>query len=264
MQQSVHANGIDISYEIEGQGPWLILSHSLAAEKAMWQPQVDALAASYRVLSYDIRGHGASGAPAGPYTLDLLAQDVEALCAALGIEQSHFVGLSLGGMIGQTLALRSPQLLLSLTLADTSSGYGVAARPFWQGRSAIALEQGMAPLLVPTLDRWFTGPFRRAEPALMSKVADWIMGTPPHGYSACCQAIAELDTTARLASIMLPTLVMVGAEDEATPPAMAELIHREIAGSELVKLSSAAHIASLEQAVAFNRALLAFLGRCKR
>ncbi len=259
MSNQITANGIDISYEVAGAGPWLILSHSLGCGKEMWQPQVEALAKSYRVLSYDTRGHGASGAPPGPYTLDLLAQDVKALCTVLGIEKCHFVGLSMGGMIGQVVALKYPELFLSLTLADTSSYYGPAAHPMWQSRAQTALTQGMAPLVGPTLERWFTAPFRAAQPALMERVAEWIAATPPVGYAACCQAIAALDTTGELKRIKLPVLVIVGAEDTATPPAAAEVIHAQIAGSTLLVLESAAHIASIEQAGLFSRALEEFL-----
>lgn len=259
MTNQLSANGITISYEVAGAGPWLILSHSLGCSKTMWQPQFEALAKSYRVLRYDTRGHGASSAPPGPYTLDLLAQDVKALCVALGIEKCHFVGLSMGGMIGQVVALNYPELLLSLTLSDTSSFYGPAALPFWQTRIETALTQGMAALVAPTMERWFTAPFRAAQAALMAQVAQWIVDTPPAGYAACCQAIAAIDTTAQLKQITIPVLVIVGAEDAATPPAAAEIIHAKIAGSRLLVLESAAHIASIEQAGLFTRALEEFL-----
>lgn len=255
----IAANGITVSYEVAGSGPWLILSHSLGCSKAMWQPQFEELAKSYRVLRYDTRGHGASSAPPGPYSLDLLAQDVVALCAALGIEKCHFVGLSMGGMIGQTVALNSPELLLSLTLADTCSVYGPAALPFWQGRSQAALTQGMAALVTPSLERWFTAPFRAAQPALMQHATQWILDTPAVGYAACCLAIAAIDTTEALKRIAVPVLVIVGAEDAATPPSAAETIHGQIAGSRLLVLESAAHLASVEQPLAFTRALQEFL-----
>ncbi|MDB5762528.1 MAG: Alpha/beta hydrolase fold [Herminiimonas sp.] len=259
MKQRIHANGIDISYEVAGEGPWLIFSHSLGCGKAMWQPQFEALAKSHRVLRYDTRGHGESSAPAGPYTLDLLAQDVKALCDALDIRTCHFVGLSMGGMIGQTVALNYPELLLSLTLANTSSFYGPQAQPFWQTRSQTALTQGMAPLVEPSMARWFTAPFRASQPALMQQASQWIMETPPVGYSACCQAIAVIDTTAMLERIKIPVLVIAGADDAATPPAMAERIHAQIAGSRLVSLKPAAHISSIEQADRFTDALRDFL-----
>ena len=255
----IAVNGITVSYQVAGSGPWLILSHSLGCSKTMWQPQFAELAKSYRVLAYDTRGHGASSAPPGPYTLDLLAQDVHELCLALGITKCHFVGLSMGGMIGQTVALNYPDLLLSLTLADTSSAYGPAALPFWQGRAQTALSQGMAALVAPSLERWFTAPFRAAQAALMEQAGQWLLDTPAVGYAACCLAIAPLDTTARLPQITVPVLLIVGAEDAATPPAAAELIHAQIPDSRLLKLPSAAHLSSVEQPAAFNRALREFL-----
>ena len=260
MPELMCANGIRVSYDVQGSGPWLILSHSLGCGKAMWQPQFDVLARSYRVLRYDTRGHGQTDAPDGPFTLDLLADDVKALCDGLGIAKCHFVGLSMGGMIGQTVALRYPELLLSLTLASTTSHYGAAALPFWQTRSQTALSAGMGPLVAPTIERWFTAPFRDAQPALIEQVGRWILDTPARGYANACLAIAAIDTTARLGSLSIPVLVMVGAQDAATPPAMAELIHANVRHSRLVVLPSAAHMASIEQADRFNGALLDFLG----
>lgn len=261
--QTIEVNGITVSYEIAGAGgaavPWVIFSHSLGCSKSMWQPQFEALSKSYRVLRYDTRGHGASSAPAGPYTLDLLAQDVQALCAALGIEKCHFVGLSMGGMIGQTVALNYPQLLASLTLADTSSSYGATALAFWEGRSQTVLAQGMQAMVTPSLERWFTAPFRAAQPALMQQAGQWILDTPVVGYAACCLAIAGLDTTARLPEIKIPALVIVGADDLATAPAVAELIHAQITGSQLVVLPSAAHISNVEQPERFTAVVQDFL-----
>lgn len=259
--KQISANGVTVNYEIGGldSGPWVVFSHSLGCSKAMWQPQFDALAKSYRVLRYDIRGHGASSTPPAPYSLDMMAQDVKALCDALNIEKCHFVGLSMGGMIGQTVALNHPELLLSLTLADTSSHYGPDLMPFWEARSQTALMQGMTPLVAPSLERWFTAPFRAAHPVLMQEAMQWVLDTPSQGYAACCMAIAVIDTTARLKEIKVPAQVIVGKDDLATPPAMSELIHARIAGSKLLVLESAAHISSVEQARKFTDALQGFL-----
>ena len=260
MTEVMRANGIRVSYDVKGDGPWLILSHSLGCDMAMWQPQFESLARWYRVVRYDTRGHGRTEAPDSPCSLDLLADDVKALCDALGIAKGHFVGLSMGGMIGQTVALRYPDLLLSLALASTTSHYGAAALPFWQTRSQSALSAGMGPLVAPTIERWFTAPFRDAQPDFIRRVEHWILDTPARGYANACLAIAPIDTTVRLGSLSIPVLVMVGAEDTATPPAMAKLIHANVRHSRLVVLSSAAHMASIEQADSFNGALLDFLG----
>ena len=259
--KQISANGMTINYEVGGKegAPWVVFSHSLGCSKAMWQPQFDALGQSYRVLRYDIRGHGHSSAPAAPDSLDMMAQDVKALCDALNIGKCHFVGLSMGGMIGQTVALNYPDLLLSLTLADTSSHYGPDFMAFWEARSQTVLKQGMTPLVAPSLDRWFTAPFRAAHPVLMQEAMQWVLDTSSHGYAACCMAIAVIDTTARLKQIKVPVQIIVGKDDMATPPAMSELIHKEIAGSKLLVLESAAHISSVEQAPKFTQAVKDFL-----
>ena len=259
MSQTIKVNGIDVSYEIKGEGPWLILSHSLACTKAMWEPQFETLAQSYRVLRYDTRGHGVSSAPAGPYTMDLLAQDVKALCDALGITQCHFVGLSMGGMIGQTVALNYPDLLLTLTLADTASSYGPTALPFWETRINMVLADGLQSVVSGTLERWFTAAYREAKPDRMAQVTQWILTTPVSGYTACCMAIAHIDTTARLHEIKVPVLVIVGADDVATPLATAEIIQAQISAAKLVVLPAAAHITNIEQADLFTAALGQFL-----
>lgn len=262
MTEVMRANGIRVSYDVKGDGPWLILSHSLGCDMAMWQPQFESLARWYRVVRYDTRGHGRTEAPDSPCSLDLLADDVKALCDALGIAKGHFVGLSMGGMIGQTVALRYPDLLLSLALASTTSHYGAAALPFWQTRSRTALSEGMGPLVAPTIERWFTAPFRNAHPEVIEQAEHWILDTPARGYANACLAIASIDTTAHLGALSIPVLVMVGEEDAATPPAMAKLIHANVRHSQLVVLPSAAHLANIEQPASFNEALQGFLKAC--
>ncbi len=259
MTQRIDVNGTTIGVDIAGEGPWLIFSHSLGCRKEMWQPQIDTFAGSYRVLSYDTRGHGDSDAPSAPYSLEMLAKDVEALCSALQIEKCHFVGLSMGGMIGQTLALEAPELLLSLTLANTSSYYGPTALPLWSARSQTALKEGMEALVNGSLERWFTPAFRTGNPDALQIAARWLRDANPQGYAACCMALAALDTTNRLHQIKIPVLVIAGADDVATPPALAETIHTNILDSRLVVLANAAHISSVEQAGAFNCALEEFL-----
>ena len=149
----ITANGIDINCLIEGDGPWLTLSHSLACNLHMWDEEARRLSKRYKVLRYDTRGHGASGAPAGAYTLDLLAEDLHGLLQALGIESTHFVGLSMGGMIGQTYALKYPGVFESLALCDTTSSYPADAAGVWAERIRTVESQGMEPLVEPTLAR---------------------------------------------------------------------------------------------------------------
>lgn len=259
----IAVNGIDVNYTLEGPAgaPVVTLSHSLAANLSMWEPQLKPLLARYRVLNYDTRGHGGTDAPAGAYSLEQLAEDARALLQALGITRTHWVGLSMGGMIGQTLALRSPELFLSLALCDTSSRIPAEAKPLWQERIKTAETQGMEPLVEPTIGRWFTAPFREQGKPVVDRVRAMIRNTNPRGYAGCCHAISALDLTDRISAIKQRTLVIVGEEDQGTPVAASRAIQAQIAGAELQILKSAAHLSNLEQPEAFTAALTAFLAR---
>jgi 3-oxoadipate enol-lactonase len=255
----ISANGIDINYSIEGEGPWLTMSHSLACDLHMWDEEAKRLSGRYKVLRYDTRGHGKTSAPAGAYTLELLADDLQALLLALGVRSTHFVGLSMGGMIGQTHALKYPGTFSSLTLCDTTSRYPAEAAGMWADRIKTVQTQGMEPLVVPTLGRWFTEGFRKTRPEVVEKVAGMIRSTPVAGYAGCCHAIPRINLTARLKEIVCPSLVIVGREDAGTPVAMAEEIQRALPGSKLVVIPDASHLSNLEQPDAFNRALGGFV-----
>jgi 3-oxoadipate enol-lactonase len=260
------ANGISVNYVLEGpaDAPVVTLSHSLATDLSMWEPQLATLTARYRALRYDTRGHGGTTATAGAYSLDQLAEDARALLGTLGIGRTHWVGLSMGGMIGQALALKQPGLFRSLVLCDTTSRIPAEAKPLWDQRISTAESQGMEPLVEPTLERWFTGPFRERGGAMLDRVRAMIRSTDPRGYIGCCHAIAALDLTDRLAGIRLPTLVIVGEEDMGTPVAASRTIQEQIKGAELIILKSAAHLSNMEQPAEFERALLAFLDRQRR
>jgi 3-oxoadipate enol-lactonase len=173
----------------------------------------------------------------------------------------HFLGLSLGGMIGQVLALKDPGRVASLLLCDTTSRIPPEAGPLWQERISIAESEGMEPLVEPTIGRWFTPAFRSAHAEVVERVRDMIRSTPPAGYSGCCQAIAALDLTARLGTLNIATIVIVGEQDPGTPVSMARAIHEQIAGSDLITIPSASHLSNLEQPEAFNHAVLRFLRR---
>ena len=257
----IKANGIEMNYSLDGAAgqPVVTLSHSLATDFSMWDPQLDALRARYRVLRYDTRGHGGTDAPAGAYTLDQLADDARALLAGLGIRKTHWIGLSMGGMIGQTIALKTPEIFQSLVLADTSSRIPVEAKPLWDERIATAEGQGMEPLVAPTIARWFTPPFIEQRKDVVERVRGMIRATPPRGYAGCCHAIAALDLTDRLGSITLSTLVVVGEEDQGTPVAASRAIHERVKGSQLEIIKSASHLSNLEQPEAFTRIVTGFL-----
>ena len=255
------ANGIDIHYTIEGEGPVVTFSHSLACHLGMWDEQARALRDRYRVLRFDTRGHGQSGAPAGAYSLEQLAEDLRGLLDGLGIAQTHFVGLSMGGMIGQVFTLRYPAMVQSLVLCDTTSRYPAAAASVWEDRIRTVGAKGMEPIVAPTLERWFTAPFRAKRPDLMKQVGAMIASTPPQGYVGCCHAIPKIDVTDRLGAVRCPALVIVGEEDQGTPVEMARQIHAALPGAELAILRSASHLSNLEQPEEFNRVLSAFLDK---
>jgi 3-oxoadipate enol-lactonase len=256
---TIRANGIDLRYDIQGQGPWLILSHSLATDLSLWDAQLSALAERFRVLRFDTRGHGGSGAPTGAYDFPMLTADVLGLMDALGVARASFVGISMGGMIGQHLALAAPERLERLVLASTTSRYPPEAAALWAERIRTVAAAGIEPQVVPTLERWFTPSYRAAHPEVMARIAGLIRATPVGGYIGCCQAISTLATTARLPDIRCPTLVIAAKEDAGTPPAMGEEIAAAIPGARFASLAGASHLCNVEQAAAFNRLLLDFL-----
>ena len=254
-------NGTEISYTIEGEGPWLTLSHSLACDSSMWDPQMEMLKKSFKVLRFDTRGHGQSAAPEGDYTLDQLADDVHALYASLGIRQSHWMGLSMGGMIGQTFALKYPGVFQSMILADTTSRQPPNGAAMWTERIQTARAKGMESLVDGTLARWFTDGYRAANPEIMAGIGKVIRTTPAAGYAGCCAGISRIDVTDRLREIKCPTLVLVGEQDQGTPVAASRAIQANLAGAELLVIPSAAHISNIEQSAVFNVAVRDFLTR---
>ena len=257
----IKVNSIQINYELSGKegAPVVVLSHSLSSSLLMWNSQMDALNPYFQVLRYDIRGHGASEAPSGSYTLDLLAEDVIGLLDALGMEWVNFVGLSMGGMIGQCLALNHPHRLKSLVLCDTASIVPAEAQPVWQERLDKVRKNGMEALFEETLERWFTPAFLRQNPPMVKLIREQILATPVAGSIGCAEAIRRLDYLDRISEIKTPTLIMVGEDDPGMPVSAAEAMHKRITNSKLVVLPSARHLSNVEQAETFNAALLEFL-----
>lgn len=246
------------------QGPWVVMSHSLCCDHTMWEPQMELLARHYRVLAYDTRGHGASDPWTTPYTLDDLAAEAIAVFDAAGIDRAHFVGLSMGGMIGQTLGFTYPDRIASLTLANTSSRFAPEMQPVWESRIAAARRDGMEALVKPTIDRWFTAPFVAERPALIARISQQIRRTSIAGYSGCGRAISTLNLTDKIGAIRCPVLAISGRQDPSTTLAMHEDIVRAIPGAELAVLDPAAHLSNFEQTQAFNDALAGFLARVAR
>jgi 3-oxoadipate enol-lactonase len=258
---TVSVNGAEIAYRFDGPagGRVILMSNSLMSSYDMWDWTVPALADRYRVLRYDTRGHGRSSTPPGPYTIATLADDAAGLLDALGIASAHFVGLSMGGMIGQQLGARFPRKVLSLALCDTASE--MPPRSLWEERLAIARSQGTAALAESTIKRWFTEPFIQRAPGDIEKVRRMILGTGAEGYIACAEGIRDMAQTTMLLKIKAPTLVMTGRQDPACTVDQATVLHRMIDGSRLLILEDAAHLSNIEQPQAFNAALRAFIDR---
>lgn len=257
----IKANGIQMNYELSGkkEASVVMLSHSLGSSLLMWNPQMRALEPHFQVLRYDIRGHGKSEAPPGAYTLERLGEDAVALLDALGIDQVHWIGLSMGGMIGQSVALNYPRRLRSLVLCDTAATIAPEAQPIWQERIDAVREKGVASQLEPTLERWFTPSFLKLNPYMLGVIRKEFLATPAKGYLGCIYAIRKLNYLNRLSEIEMPTLIMVGEDDPGTPVSASEAMHQRIANSRLVIIQSARHLSNVEQPEAFNANLLTFL-----
>ena len=259
MPYAAAPDGSPIHYTLEGpqDGPVLVLSHSLGVELGMWEPQRPAFP-ELRLLRYDIRGHGLSGAPEGEYSLEVLGRDVLALADALGVARFSFCGISMGGAVGQWLGVHAAERLDRLVLASTAAVFGTPE--IWSERIAAVTEGGVAPLIPGILDRWFTPEFRRREPEPVRRVEAMLQACSPTGYAGCCAALRDIDMRPELARIATPTLVLGGARDPGTPPARVEELAAGIPGARLTMLD-AAHLSNIEQAAAFNAAVAGFLGR---
>jgi 3-oxoadipate enol-lactonase len=257
-----HVNSTAIYYRLDGteKGKVVMLSHSLAADITMWESQIPALVeAGYRVLRYDSRGQGISAVPPGPYSMEVLAEDAVGLMDVLDLEKVHFCGLSMGGMVGQMLGARHPERLTSLTLSSTAAI--LSPREIWDERIEIVRGSGMKSVVDATINRWFTKSGLDRLPTEIEKVRRVIMNTSVDGYCACCAAIRDMDLRDTLKTISTQVLVLVGEQDPGTPVSAAEYIHGLITSSELKIIPDAAHFVNVEQANAFNDALIKFITR---
>jgi 3-oxoadipate enol-lactonase len=226
--------------------PVVVLSGSLGSTLEMWRPQVAALTSQFRVLRIDHRGHGGSPVPEGPYRISDLAGDALTLLDELGLEQVAWCGLSMGGMVGMYLASEAPTRLRSLTLCCTSAHFPDTT--VWRERIAAVRADGTAPIAAGVASRWFTPDWAAAHPDVLAEAVDMVAGTPDAGYLACCQAIEVWDHRSRLPAIDVPTLVIAGSQDLATPvEPHARTIVEGIPGARLEVLE-AAHLATIERA----------------
>jgi 3-oxoadipate enol-lactonase len=255
----IRANGIEIGYDVTGEGPWVVLNHSLGLDRTMWFQQTPVLAEGYSVLTWDARGHGESATTPGPYDFDLMAQDLVGLMDALSIDRAAVVGLSMGGATAMNVAATHPDRVSTLVLCDTSAWYGPDAEKNWRERAEGVIDDGIESIRVVQAGRWFTDSFRKREPEIMDRILDLLMAANLQGYVATMEGLGQLDLRPKLKEIECPTLVVVGREDPSTPPTMAEEIHRSIQGSRLVVLDDARHLAPVEKPDEFNRLVLEFL-----
>src|SRR5687767_4605080 len=249
-------------YVIDGpaHAPVVVLAHSLGVTHRLWDATAAELRDRFRVLRYDVRGHGASAVPAGPYTVEQMAGDVRELLDRLGIETAHVVGMSMGGLIAMAFALAAPARTRSLVLCDTTACYGPGVTPMWDDRIRVAETEGMTDELVErTMAIWFTAGFRERHADIVDSVRAMLKATDPRGYAASIRAIGWVDLRDRIRAIVAPTLVVVGEKDPGTPVTMARDIHERIAGSRLVVLQGAMHCAPVEACGQFNRVVRDFL-----
>ena len=255
----ITANQTRIFYRLEGNDglPVIVLSHSIGTDHEMWAPQVPDVTEYFQVLRYDTRGHGASDSPSGEYSIEQLGRDALALVDALQIPKFAFCGLSMGGAIGQWLVLHAPERVTQLILANTSPRFGTPEH--WNSRIQAVRQGGMAAILEMALGRFFSPEFlARAKPEV-SSIRSVLLGTTSEGYTGCCAALRDFDSTAELGKIKTPTLVIIGENDVSTPlTGNADALLRNITGARLVRLP-AAHLSNLEAPKSFTAALLGFL-----
>jgi 3-oxoadipate enol-lactonase / 4-carboxymuconolactone decarboxylase len=255
----VQSNSARIFWRAEGDAskPALLLSHSLGCDHLIWQPVMAALLTQFMVIRYDTRGHGASDAPVGDYSLAQLAQDALAVADAAGAKQFHFCGVSMGGMTGMELALTAQQRLLSLTLANTSAAI---PREVFQARIETLRKGGLAAIVDVVMSRFFSAQYRQSTQSVAhincASTRHTLLSTDLEGYIGCCAAIRDMQLEQRIAAIKTPTLVITGKLDESTPPAMGQAIAARMANASLIELN-AAHISATEQPASFAKAVIA-------
>jgi len=237
----------------------VVLSHALGCDLTMWDGLANLLAADCRVITYDHRGHGSSDAPDGLYTIADLADDAARLLRELDSGPVVWVGLSMGGMAGQELALRHPSLVAALVIANTTSCYPEAAREMWQQRIETVRAQGIGAIADAVMGRYFHDQFRAEHGATVARFRQRLTSTGADGYVGCCHAVGTVDTTARLPQIGVPTLVIAGELDQGTPLAMSQTLVEKIPQARLAVLKDASHLSAIEQPQAFAQAVTQFM-----
>lgn len=251
----------ELHYQLDGpvDAPVLVLSNSLGTDLHMWDIQIPAFTAHFRVLRLDTRGHGKSLVSKGPYSIEQLGRDVIALLDALDIQRAHFCGLSMGGLIGQWLGINAGHRLQRLVVCNTAAKIGTP--DIWNPRIDMVLRDGAAAMVAlrdASIARWFTADFAAANPHQARQITDMLAATSPEGYAANCAAVRDADLREQLSKIQVPTLVIAGTEDAVTPPAGSHFIQQQVKGSEYAEFY-AAHLSNVQAGADFSNRVLEFL-----
>jgi 3-oxoadipate enol-lactonase len=254
----IDVEGCRLFVDVQGpdDAPVLMLSNSLGTTHRMWDDQVKPFTEHFRLVRYDRRGHGQSGCPKGPYTMERLGRDVIAILDALGIEKMNWCGLSMGGMVGMWLGAKAPERIDKLILSNTSAYY--PDKTPWNDRIKFVREKGLDAIVAPNMERWFTKEFRERSPKAIQRMTDMFLSTPLEGYIGCCEAVRDMDHRELLKDIKAPTLVIAGRHDPATPVEAGEAIRKGIPRAAMT-LIDAAHISNVEQPHDYAEVVLGFL-----
>lgn len=247
-----------VHYAMSGlaNAPVVVLSNSLGTNLSMWDPQMDALERKFRVVRYDMRGHGETSVTPGPYTIEQLARDVVRLLDALHLDRVHFCGLSMSGMIGMWLGMNAAARLDKLVLCNTAARIGTAE--VWNARIDTVRKSGMKAIAPAVIDRWLTPEFCKRSPTATAALLQMLEDAPPEGYAACCAAVRDFDQREGVATIRVPTLVITGSHDPATPPADGRFLAEHIPGAQYLELN-ASHLSNVEAPEQFTAEIVRFL-----
>jgi 3-oxoadipate enol-lactonase len=255
--------GRRLYYDLAGppDAPVICITHSLASDGGSWAEQVPALLqAGFRVLRLDMRGHGGSDPVSGDYTMQELASDALSVLDALGLARVHYLGLSIGGMIGQAFALEHGHRLISAMWCDTLPASPAGAAGIWEPRiKAVRDANSLEPIAEASMDRYLSPAFRAKNPGRWRQLRDTVLGTTPEGYLGCAAAILDFDFVGRLPSLRLPVLVVCGAEDAGTPAADNRRLAGLIPGGRYEEVAGMRHFPNVEASDAFNRIMLGWL-----
>ncbi|ODA13091.1 3-oxoadipate enol-lactonase [Acinetobacter celticus] len=248
------SNDAEINYQTFGDAsqPAIIFSNSLGTQLNMWQPQISFFEKKFYVICYDTRGHGASSAPQGPYSIEQLGTDVVHLLDHLNIEKASFCGISMGGLTGQWLAIHHPERFNHVIVCNTAAKIG--QEQAWNDRAQLVREQGLKPIAETAASRWFTEPFIRSNTAIVESLSNDLGAGSPEGYASCCEALAKADLRADLKTITVPVLIIAGQQDPVTTVADAQYLVNQIPNSQLIEIN-ASHISNIECPEDFSHAL---------